>query len=173
MSAKNFIRLRSGAPFYFDQLRESVLNASIDDICYALAGINRFTGSSRISVAEHLCRCVRLVEQRSGRFSLCRAVLIHDVGEAFLGDVSSPLKQLLPDYRCMESIVDSAVIERFDCDFKSERMVKIIDLECLALEKEYLWDRKTSTGRISEFEIGPDRSYTNLKSEFKRLFAVE
>jgi hypothetical protein len=39
--------------------------------------------------------------------------LMHDAAEAFVGDVSAPLKQLLPEYRRIEATVQGAILARF------------------------------------------------------------
>lgn len=44
------------------------------------------------------------------------AGLLHDASEAYLGDVISPLKRHLPDYRLVEERVCAAIGERFGVD---------------------------------------------------------
>lgn len=73
---------------------------NIEDIAHALANICRWTGhTSRFySVAEHCIRAAAIAP------SGCKLhVLMHDATEAYLGDVATPLKQLLPKYQEIES----------------------------------------------------------------------
>jgi uncharacterized protein len=72
----------------------------IEDIAHALANICRWTGhTSRFySVAEHCTRAAAIAPPE------CKLhVLMHDAAEAYLGDVATPLKNLLPRYRDMEA----------------------------------------------------------------------
>lgn len=71
----------------------------IEDIAHALANICRWTGhTSRFySVAEHCIRAAAIAPPE------CKLhVLMHDATEAYLGDVATPLKLLLPEYSRIE-----------------------------------------------------------------------
>lgn len=116
----------SGLPFFLadptpDQFRPR-------DIARHLAGVNRYTGASRYSVAQH---CV--VASRMARLwypqgeDYARLMLVHDVAEAFYGDMSSPLKHLCGDYRAVEARADAAVEAAFGVTFTGDRIVKEID----------------------------------------------
>src|SRR5262245_19776822 len=79
---------------------------SIRTIAKALSQINRFTGHTRwpYSVAQHSVLVLRLFEDlhpfamRSKKV----AALFHDAAEAYCGDIASPLKSLLPEYKAIE-----------------------------------------------------------------------
>lgn len=76
---------------------------NIEDIAHALANICRWTGhTSRFySVAEHCIRAAAIAPPE------CKLhVLMHDATEAYLGDVATPLKQLLPEYSHLEEVHD-------------------------------------------------------------------
>ncbi len=69
---------------------------NIPTIAHALAQINRYTGHAvrPNSVAEHSLLAVEIAERDLGvrNPSALLAVLLHDAHEAFVGDVSTPLK---------------------------------------------------------------------------------
>ncbi len=76
----------------FDLLNPTPEMVCIEDISHALANIGRFTGHTRsfYSVAQH---CVIMADADLPGKPLQR--LLHEVAEAYIGDISSPLKQLL------------------------------------------------------------------------------
>ena len=101
------ITLRSGAEF--DLLDPWGSSFTLSDVAHGLAHICRYAGqcSGFYSVAEH---SILVSEVATG----CELqALMHDAAEAFLGDVTRPLKQLLPDYKKIETDVEAAVLARF------------------------------------------------------------
>lgn len=70
---------------------------AIEDIAQGLAQVNRFTGqaSRPYSVAEHSLFVEQLVAQCTDDPNVRMAALLHDAHEAYFGDMSAPLKQML------------------------------------------------------------------------------
>lgn len=108
---KTHIMLASGT--LFDILDPESSDFTLQDIAQGLGNMCRFAGqSSRFySVAEHCTHVARLVP-----IALGRAALLHDATEAFIGDVTRPLKALLPDYRAIEEKIAGAIARRFLAD---------------------------------------------------------
>lgn len=88
---------------HFPLLKPEYFHFNILDIAHALSQLCRFTGhtSSFYSVAQHSVMVASLVPADQAL-----AALMHDAAEAYLGDVSSPLKALLPDYKLIETNVE-------------------------------------------------------------------
>lgn len=105
------------------------------DIAQALSRICRFCGHSRqfYSVAQH---CVHVSEIVPREDAL--AALLHDATEAYIGDLVSPLKSMLPAYKAIEQRLWSAIAQRFSVDPVLPASVKQADLQLLAIERRDL-----------------------------------
>jgi 5'-deoxynucleotidase YfbR-like HD superfamily hydrolase len=123
------ITLASGK--IFDFLDPHGSDFDIDDIAHGLAHVCRYAGQCRhfYSVAEHSILVSDVVET----FKL--EALLHDAAEAFIGDVTRPLKQLLPEFKRIEANVEDAIIARFGLNPDFRAIVKPVDLSVLAAEQ--------------------------------------
>lgn len=122
---------------YFNFLEPDTASIDIEAIAHGLSNICRFGGQARefYSVAQHSvmvaeCPCV----PRSLRFE----ALMHDAAEAFVGDMPSPLKRLLPEYKVIERRVEHAIRKRFRLDDTDWHCVNQADLVMLATEQRDL-----------------------------------
>ena len=95
---------------FFDLLAPEDYEYCIDEIAEALSNICRYTGHVKkfYSVAEHSVLVSNIVPPR-----LALAGLLHDASEAFVGDVSSPLKKLLPEYKAIEERIQKAIADHY------------------------------------------------------------
>jgi len=104
----------------------------IEDIAHALSHIPRFGGHlpKFYSVAQHSRHCSDLV---SKEFQL--EALLHDAGEAYLGgDVPSPIKKRLPQYRAMEDRLMGVIAKKFGFRYPKSPEVKEADKKMLETE---------------------------------------
>lgn len=120
----------SGAFFDFQDPEGTIDAIPFYDIAYALGNIPRFGGHAyRWSVLQHSVLVAHLCPA-----PLKRAGLMHDAHEAFVGDVQTPMKQLLPDYKALENRVQDALLRRFTLSREEIDAVKPYDLRALYIE---------------------------------------
>ena len=134
---------------YFDFVDPEASAFTILDIAHGLSNICRFTGQCRkfYSVAEHSVMASRLIEPE-----FAFEALMHDAAEAFVGDVSSPLKGLLRDYRVIEARVNAAICRRFGLPPILSDAVKRVDLAMLKTEQAQLMRNRDNWPMLSGFE---------------------
>lgn len=137
-----WIMTKSGSRFYFEDPTPDSIH--IRDIAFALAGINRFTGHSRITVAQHSVIGSYYVAEP--RFAL--EFLLHDAAEAYIGDVNRPLKKLLgKPYRRISDRLDRVIRAKYGLPLIESEEVKLVDARmCLTESRDQMNDAGVDWG---------------------------
>lgn len=133
LMAPTMIQTYTGLAIDLANFREE--DVRLPDICHALSIINRFTGHTTrpYSVAQHSVMVSRIVEPRHALWGL-----LHDASEAYIGDVSTPLKMMMPNYRDLEETIQRAIAKKFGMKWPMPHEVKEADLRALMAEKRDL-----------------------------------
>jgi 5'-deoxynucleotidase YfbR-like HD superfamily hydrolase len=135
--------LETWSGYFYEFLDPKQEQIHIVDIAYALSNKARFSGHTQFySVAEHSVAVAKRLPKR-----LQLAGLLHDAAEAYLGDIPSPLKHFLPDFKRIEAINELAINKKFKLDKLTQAdwaEVKQADLQALFNEARVLI---TSQGR--------------------------
>ena len=175
------IELRSGGLVDLSKIQPSDIR--LDDIAHSLSNLCRFNGHCRefYSVAQHSVHVLELVSRsvvlvHANPFTL-RWALLHDSAEAYLGDITGLLKQILleesPVFVKLEQQIEDAVMSRFridptKIDFEA---IKEADQRILLTEKRDLmgkieWPGITDTTRSRiPNKIVPQQNWVS-KEEF-------
>lgn len=134
------IQLASGK--YVSLMDPQPEDIRLSDITWSLSHLCRFTGHSAsfYSVAQHSVLVSRLVPA-----AFAASGLLHDAAEAYVGDVSSPVKWYLEAhapgvFHDLEHRFLRVIAERYDLPYPEPPVVKDADLVALATEKRDLMD---------------------------------
>jgi 5'-nucleotidase len=164
----------SGRKFY--PLSPHIDSIVIQDIAHALSNICRFTGHcfEAYSVAQHCVLVSYLCDIKDNFYGL-----LHDASEAYLTDISAPVKHL-PEfkfYRDAETKLQTMIYKRFGLEPMEPSSVKIADKLLLATEARDLMPVMHSDWKMPveplPFKIEPLSSHDAEKlflKRFKELF---
>ncbi len=130
---KNAIITYTGTRFWPLDARTNEI--FILDIAHALSNMCRFNGHVRefYSVAQHSVLVSQLLPQE-----LKLAGLLHDATEAYLPDLSRPVKYQLEEFRKAEDRLHLVIASRFDIPFPLPKEVKAADNAVLLSEMNSL-----------------------------------
>ena len=109
----------------------------IEDIAHGLSMLRRFNGQCTrfYSVAEHSVHVSHEIASEQALIGL-----LHDAAEAYLGDVPSPLKKQLGQFKTFEDQMEAAIGEKFDIkpNLFKDRELKRADFQVLIDEQVVL-----------------------------------
>lgn len=135
-----------------------IKDIDIEDIAHSLANQCRWTGHCKYhySVAQHSYYCSLIVPKRDALYAL-----MHDASEAYISDLSRPLKHYTPAgtaYMLQETIVMNAIKQRFGMPSKEPASVKLADNQMLLAERGQLmpdteWENKWWLANTEECEV--------------------
>jgi uncharacterized protein len=108
---------------------------TLDDIFHALRYMPRFGGHTNrfYSVGNHSYNVALLVPDH-----LKFQAIMHDATEAFIGDMPTPFKRLMPDYKAAEDRLWMAICTKFSLPYKLDPLVKQADAIALIHERDIL-----------------------------------
>ena len=140
-----WIETSSGMRFSLETpLLESVC---IEDIANSLAKTCRYVGHCDrfYSVAEHCVWCANLAKHEGLSVDRQMACLMHDAAEAYIGDISGPMKALLlergvMEVELLEDLVQLVILQGLGMDYlyAAGDDVKRIDKTMFAIEEAHM-----------------------------------
>lgn len=163
----------SGSYFNFVDVKPNII--VIDTIAKALSNLCRFNGQIEkfYSVAQHSVICSHIVQEE-----FAMQALFHDAAEAYIGDITKPLKALLPDYQEIEKRVETDIFAKLGIEWPIHPSVKYADLVMLATERrdlfnpdEYEWVilKGIVPAEPTIFPLLPDQAYKLFMDRYLEL----
>lgn len=115
----------------FNYLNPTLQSICIEDITQSLSHECCFAGhlAAFYSVAQHSLLLSQLVPPE---YAL--EALLYNASAAYCRDIPSPLKQLLPNYQIVESLVDTVIRKKFALPSEKSDVVHFYHLIMLATE---------------------------------------
>lgn len=149
----------------------------IEDIAHALSLLCRANGHFNrfFSVAQHSLNCYREAKARGCSSKIRLACLLHDASEAYLSDITRPVKQHLPEYQAMEDRLQTAIWDRFLSEpLSSEERSQVFEIDDAQLYHEFLYfmdERLFSTelGLKIQPDFG-DHPFAETENQFLAAF---
>lgn len=152
------VRTRNG--HFFDPSIGIISEIDINDIAHALSNICRYSGHCEqfYSVAEHSVLVSRIIRQMwPDDLNSIWAGLLHDATEAYVGDVTTPLKVLLPGFMALEDSIQKDIAHAFKIkwDVQTHQRVKMADMIALSTEARLLFADVSEWDSIKKYEPMP------------------
>lgn len=161
----------------FDPLQPKAELIDIEDIAHALSMLCRANGHfpTFYSVCQHSINCMREAEARGYSRRVQFGCLLHDASEAYLSDVTRPVKAELPRYKEIEAPLQDAIWNKWlDAPLNGEELRQVFEIDDAVLLHEFLelmGERIADT--IPELKSKPQfgfTGFTECQQEFLKLF---
>lgn len=182
-SSDPWIRLIDGSAYHFRKPNPAMLD--IHHIATPLSKICRFGGHLRgdafYSVAEHSVKVANIVFNLA-RFNFCSTLaedlqlqfdgLMHDAHEAFVGDVTTPLKHMLGDnFRAIEESVERVISQAFGNTPAKARnpLIKEADIMAYLIERDAL----IVVERGSDDGVRWPEGWSDVETDIRSAFPAE
>lgn len=169
---RDAILLESGK--YYSYTSPESNEWDIEDIALSLSHLCRYSGQIQkfYSIAQHCYLVSYAVDQKYALDGL-----LHDGVEAFMVDIPTPLKNLLPDYKALEKRHEAEMFKRLGLEYPMNPAVHKADRELLCAEVRDMktanshWDFcSTDVSHIAH--IDPWTSDKSRKMFLKRYYQL-
>ena len=161
----------------FDPLHPNADLIDIEDIAHALSMLCRANGHFRTfySVGQHSINCMQEARTRGYTRRVQLACLLHDGSEAYLSDVTRPVKAELPKYKEIEEPLQEVIWNKWLGEpLTEEERKQVFDIDDAILVHEFLniMDARI-TEQIPEICSAPQFAFAGFdasRQQFLRCF---
>lgn len=107
--------IKTNSGIMIDPIRPRQELIKIEDIAHSLSMLCRANGhfQSFYSVCQHSINCMKEAQARGHSRKVQLACLLHDGSEAYLSDVTRPVKEELPVYRKIEEPLQDMIWQKW------------------------------------------------------------
>lgn len=161
----------------FDPVNPNPALIDIRDIAHALSMLCRANGHfpTFYSVGQHCVNCMHEAAARGYSRRVQLACLLHDASEAYLADVTRPVKKELPRYLEIEEPLQNLIWETYlGSPLTREEHTQVFAIDDAVLYHEFLTLMDTRLGEQEpELAAKPEfafRGFASCEEEFLLLF---
>ena len=162
----------------FTPLDPDINQIKIEDIAHSLSLLCRANGhiDRFFSIAQHCINCAVEAKARGYSAGIQLICLIHDGSEAYISDVTRPVKYYLHEYKRIEKRLQDVIYTRFlgaqpsDEEFS---LMNEIDNDMLICEFNILMKDKKLYNTIPDLKSDPvfeTRAFTEVESTFLKVY---
>ncbi len=161
---------------HFDPVNPNIELIDIRDIAHSLSLLCRGNGHVKFfySVGQHSIACAREAAARGLSRRIQLGCLLHDASEAYLSDVTRPVKQYLSTYLEIEKKLQNIIFDKFfpkPLTPEELQQIFIIDDDMLSYEFLHLMPESLDT-RYKKIKANLSCCFTNpasIEQEFLTL----
>ena len=161
----------------FDPTEPKAEDIEIEDIAHALSFLTRANGHFSVffSVARHSINCALEAKNRGYSKRVQLLCLLHDAAEAYIGDMTRPLKLKIPYFSEIEGKYQKIILSKYiDGGVSKEERLLAKNIDDAMLYHEFLkYNGEKLLDSVSQISIDLDKSIKSAqetKQEFLALF---
>jgi len=150
----------------------------IEDIAHSLSLLCRANGHIDyfFSIAQHSINCAAEAKARGHAARVQLACLLHDASEAYISDITRPVKFYLQEYKKIEKRLQDVIYTKFlgtQLSEEEQQQVDSIDNDMLECELTELMKGKSIYKTIPNLQSKPSFSLKNqpeVETEFQKVY---
>ncbi len=164
---------------YFAPLEPNESDILIEDIAHSLSLMCRANGHFKefYSVGQHCIYCCEEAIKRGYSNTVALACLLHDASEAYLADITRPVKKNLQKYLEIEEVLQNTIYKKYigrELTEEEQELISLVDDAMLYNEfihymKKELPTRDTNLVSKPVFEFV---EFSKIENKYKELFDI-
>lgn len=137
---KNMSYILTYKKLEFYPLDPKIEDIDIEDIAHALSLLCRANGHFKhfYSVALHSINCAYEALKRGYSSRVALGCLLHDGSEAYLADITRPVKKLLQNYLEFEQVLQGKIFEKWIPNLTDEELKLVFEIDDAILYYEFI-----------------------------------
>ena len=161
---------------FFMPFNPNCRNIDFEVVAISLSRIKRFFGQTNYSVAQHSVLLAKYFIEK-GELENAKQALLHEIGEAFMGDLVSPIKRAFPLFKLVEESIIEKVFKCYSISYPISKEVNNADKQIMVDEaiallpnKDYWLSLNTQLG--IKIEVwSEEKSFQEFMFLSKKLFS--